>query len=115
MISEKKKNWIEIEAFDKLHLMTITEYNEFGGSVSSTSVASYGIDNSPKYRKDDVDARMKIYKKYRHNRNDFVSSGGTFLCPANYSAFQDWLFDVFCFGDMQENFAEKIKEMEKQK
>lgn len=114
MMPEKKKNWIQIEAFDKLHPMTVTEYNEFGGSVSSTSVASYGIDNSPKYRKSDIDARIKFYDEHKTLRKspdwlqDLYRKNG--ICYI----FRRWIF-YFCFGNMQEDFIEKIKNLEIEK
>lgn len=112
-VSDNHRNWIEIKAFDATHLMTVTEYNEHGGSETSTTVASYGFDTSPRYRKDDVDARIRFYKQYflftepparTHLYNEYSNQ--------QRYAFPYWLF-VFCFGDMNENFIKKISELGK--
>jgi hypothetical protein len=112
-VSDNPRNWVEIKAFDATHLMTVTEYNEVGGSETSTTVASYGFDTSPRYRKDDVDARIKFYKQYflfsELPETSWVYS--VWNGQETY-AYPYWLF-VFCFGDMNENFMKKVSELEK--
>ena len=115
MKEEKQKNWTQIDAFDEFHLMTVTEYNEHGGCVSNSS-SSYGFDNSPSYKKSDIDLRIKFYKQYAGNPGqllkDYVGLEDVYL--KKHQMYSDWLF-VFCFGDMTEDFKTKIEKLEEKK
>jgi hypothetical protein len=57
----------------------------------------------------DVDLRIKFYTQYAGNPGqllkDYVGLEDVYL--KKHQMYSDWLF-VFCFGDMTENFQEKI-------
>jgi len=64
------------------------------------------------YDADDVDARIKFYKKYYNDEFHFTEKYSD-LIPERFVWLMDyvhWLF-VFCFGDMSEDFIKKVEDM----
>jgi hypothetical protein len=71
----------------------------------------------PAYLKSDVDARIKFYKE-NHPEYPYPSIGDipdwlwVLWDKSKFNRYPDFLF-VFCFGDMNEDFREKIKRLKK--
>ncbi len=71
------------------------------------------------YLSSDVDARIKFYQEHKDDigkdKKDWFQKLWIEYLKENkeniFVAWKDWLF-LFCFGDMNEDFREKIKRLE---
>jgi hypothetical protein len=106
VVSEKKKeekngHLIIITPKDEQHIMVV--YNNEPHEQSSWMLRFYSVE--------DVDARIKFYKENKDKPRKIII-GGRESGELNPIDHLNFLF-VFCFGDMNEDFLEKIKRLEK--
>jgi hypothetical protein len=112
VVSEKKKeekngHLIIITPKDEQHIMVV--YNNEPHEQSSWMLRFYSVS--------DVDARIKFYKE-NHPEYPYPSIGDipdwlwVLWDKSKFNRYPDFLF-VFCFGDMNEDFREKIKRLKK--